>query len=442
MNRFMKTGILVLLAAAGLAGCQKKNQPGVIEPVTLKDVTYESEEQKWEAYRNMLDENTISKTFMDGMEAFSYETASRLLKERKSNLNYSPVSLYYALAMAGSGTEGETWAEVSDLLGTPDTDELAKQCGNLYRTLFYRQKYYDIMESYQGDQKDEKQPEISLGNSMWADKGIEIKTDYQSTLTDEFYASIHRVSFEEAQTWRDMEQWIKEHTKGILEPSLTENKETMVALINTLYYYGTWKDKFSSENTKEGTFTLADGSTVDVDFMNMEQYNYPYRKGEGYQTSSIVTGNGARMVFVLPDEDHTVDEFLDSPEALREAFGEADESREVIWRVPKFSFGSSMELAGLMRDLGINLMFSGQADFGKMTDQNLFVSNVIQETHIGVDEKGVEGAAYTMLMMEAAALHEPLEKVEMNLDRPFLYGIYDNYAGWLFIGVVDDPSGL
>lgn len=442
MNRFMKTGILVFLAAAGLAGCQRKDQAGVTEPARLKDVTYESEEQKWEAYKKVLDENQVSKAFSDGMDSFAFETASQLLKERQSNLNYSPVSLYYALAMAGRGAEGETWEELSGLLGTSDSGELTKQCGNLYRTLFYMQKYYDAMEYYQTDQTNEKQPEISLANSMWADKGIEIKKDYIQALTDEFYASIHPVSFKEDQTWRDMEQWIKENTKGLLEPSLAENKETMVTLINTLYYYGSWKDEFSDEKTKEGTFTLADGSTVNVDFMNMEQYGYPYRKGDGYQTSSIETGNGARMVFVLPDEGHTVDEFLASSEKLREAFGEADESREVIWRVPKFSFGSSLKLVDLLKTLGINQMFSSQADFGRMTDQELLVSNVIQESHIGVDENGVEGAAYTMLMMEAGAFSKPLEKVEMNLDRPFLYGIYSNYAGWLFIGVVDNPSAL
>ena len=85
-------------------------------------------------------------------------------------------------------------------------------------------------------------------------------------------------------------------------------------------------------------------------------------------------------------------------------------------------------------------MFTDLAEFPDISDRSLQVSKVIQETHIGLDEQGVEGAAYTVvMMMETAAPLVPEEPVEMRLDRPFIYGIRSGTGGWLFLGVVRDP---
>ncbi len=62
---------------------------------------------------------------------------------------------------------------------------------------------------------------------------------------------------------------------------------------------------------------------------------------------------------------------------------------------------------------------------------------------MGIDEKGVEGAAYTMIVLEEAGIFMSEEKLEadMILDRPFIYGIQDNKTGtWLFLGVCRNPA--
>lgn len=71
------------------------------------------------------------------------------------------------------------------------------------------------------------------------------------------------------------------------------------------------------------------------------------------------------------------------------------------------------------------------------------MDRTIQETHIGVDEEGVEGAAYTMIGIAAGSAlpaEEP-EVAEMILDRPFLFAVHDYRNDvWLFLGVCGDPS--
>ena len=111
------------------------------------------------------------------------------------------------------------------------------------------------------------------------------------------------------------------------------------------------------------------------------------------------------------------------------------------WKLPKFSFGSSYDLIENLSKMGLEKMFDEEnADFSGISDETLWVSQVIQESHIGVDEEGIEGAAYTMLAVSGAGM--PREEVaEMICDRPFIYGIQDVHSGaWLFIGICQNPG--
>lgn len=439
MKYWKAAGFGMVLAALAVSGCQRKEDKDVIEPAVIEDVDMKGRET-WEAYDEVLEANVNSDAFRNSLDDFAYKSAVMILKDREVNKNYSPLSLYYALGMAGVGAGGETFEELKDVLGVEDQAELAAECKKLYRSLYYMRKYNEaVRNEYEPENKDEKMPEISLGNSIWVDKTIKLKPEYQKQMTDELYASIHSVSFQEDQTWRNMETWIKEQTRGVLEPSLEKNGDTVISLINTLYYYGAWKDRFQESDTAQGVFTAADGTDVTADFMKMTSHTCGYKEGEGYRAAILGTGERESMVFVLPDEGRTVDEFLASPEKLKEALNEPFDTREVSWALPKFSFGSSMDLGETLMEMGVSGMFGDQADFSKMTGSDVFVSRVLQETHIGVDESGVEGAAYTMLLMEAGAAMVS-EKASMILDRPFLYGIHSDQAGWLFIGVVDNPA--
>ena len=91
--------------------------------------------------------------------------------------------------------------------------------------------------------------------------------------------------------------------------------------------------------------------------------------------------------------------------------------------------------------LGIADAFSESADFSGMCDRNVFLSKVLQESFIAVDEKGVEAAAYTIIAApEAAAEPEELPRIDFHLTRPFLYAIEANDGTMLFVGTVTVPT--
>ena len=81
------------------------------------------------------------------------------------------------------------------------------------------------------------------------------------------------------------------------------------------------------------------------------------------------------------------------------------------------------------------------ADFSGIVDnEDLFVSGVIHQANITVDEEGTEAAAATAITMEttSAEIEEPLE---FFVDQPFIYAIMDQETGAiLFMGRVMNPA--
>ena len=77
----------------------------------------------------------------------------------------------------------------------------------------------------------------------------------------------------------------------------------------------------------------------------------------------------------------------------------------------------------------------------KNSDTPCCIDSVIQESYIGVDENGVEAAAYTMVSMKANGINMmELEKLDFHLTRPFFYTIEAFDGTVLFVGTVTNPT--
>lgn len=422
-----------------LSGCAGTGDNSVkaLEP---KTVSYKADD--YDSWNELMQENQISDSFQEALEQFAFQSASRVLEESRGNVNYSPLSLYYALAMAGCGAEGGTAAQIMDSLGVQDQVQLSEQCRKLYQWFYYDRQYRKsrIQEYYE-----ENDGSIELANSLWISNQLKLKKDYREMAAARFFASSYQVDFTSREAGQQIGNWISQETNGVMQPELQLPSDTMMAILNTLYFYGGWKDAFSEVETADDNFTKTDGSQVSCPFMNRVDNSGRFMKGDGCTVSALATGNDCSMVFLLPDQGRSVEEFLNTPERLETSM-DTDyrkwKSGKVTWKVPKFSFGSTLQLAGLLQDMGMEKMFAPGAEFGKISGSPLFVTDVIQETHMGIDEDGVEGAAYTMILLEETGIFIPEgnREADMIMNRPFIYGIQDNKTGtWLFLGVCRNP---
>ena len=165
-------------------------------------------------------------------------------------------------------------------------------------------------------------------------------------------------------------------------------------------------------------------------------------RGDGYLRCALDLREAGTMVFVLPDEGISLDSLLGSPEGIQELLTGGEQSvADISIRLPKFSFQDRTDLEETLMGLGVRTCFSGGADFSRMSNVPAFISRVLQESFVGVDENGVTAAAYTLIAMtKGAAIPVEREKVDFHLTRPFLYAIESTDGAVLFIGTVTTPD--
>ena len=419
---FLRRAVAAAAAAAvafgifSFSGRLGKSDYGAIAEVVFpKAIAFDDSDARFA----IKEQNPVSDDFLNSVNEFSYSTASALLSESETNSNYSPLSLYYALAMAANGAEGDTLDILLSLLGTDSLEKLNLEAGNLYRRFY----------------SDNNIGGLKVANSMWMDDNYSFKQDFATRNAENLYASCHIVDFSSEDTAKTISDWINNNTEGTLNAEYSVSPQQVLALINTVYFHDEWVDKFDKNNTKEDTFYLEDGSEKQCDFMNSKYDTHSFSRGENFTRSYLGLKNSGSMVFILPDEGVTVQSLLSSPESVKNIFeGGEDFSGEVVWQIPKFDFSSSFDLTDMLKDLGID----ENSDFSAMSDDMISLSSVIQQTNISIDEKGVEASAFTSIQYSGAM--PPEDRADMILNRPFIYGITDSMGDLIFVGVCMDPT--
>jgi serpin B len=120
--------------------------------------------------------------------------------------------------------------------------------------------------------------------------------------------------------------------------------------------------------------------------------------------------------------------------------------RPVDVYLPRFQFSSGGSLKGPLTALGMRCAFDrSRADFSGMSPtKELFVSEVVQQTFVAVNEEGAEAAGATAIYMEKKEERKEEEPgptaIVFRADHPFLFLIRDERSGCiLFAGRLTDP---
>ncbi|HBN82393.1 MAG TPA: serpin family protein [Clostridiales bacterium] len=405
-------------------GNNNPNSGMLLEVMYPKAYAFEDSDTK----RAIREQNPVDENFINSIKEFSYKTGSAILSDNGKNKNYSPLSLFYALGLATSGAKGDTQAELLDFLGVPDIETLTLQSRNLYRTLY----------------RDNEIGKLKIANSIWMEnelngKPIVFKEDFVKQAVENFYASSHSVDFAKEETGKAMAKWIQNQTNGTLSPTIEVDPEQILTIINTVYFYDQWVDRFDKQKTAQSIFYLANGDKEKADFMNQTFSSAGFSRGEGFTRAGLQLKNASQMIFILPDAGVSPYDLLSSSEQMKEIFEGGERlNGEVVWKIPKFNFGSEFSLKDTLGSLGIVSAFRPDADFTGITDHTAFISNVRQETHIAIDEIGVEASAFTRIEYAGAAL--PNGRADMILNSPFIYGITAQNGTLLFVGVCENPA--
>ena len=371
---------------------------------------------------------------------YTLRTARALLEtEREKNAVYSPVNLYLALCMLTETTDGASRSQLLDLLGLEDTAQSRETASALWHTLY----------------QDGAAGKTLLANSLWLNTQLETNEETVQKLADSYFASVFRAPMGSESTDRAIAEWVNANTNGLLSDAaagLETRPETLMMLLSTLYFKGTWARQFEDYNTVEDIFTDAAGREQKIDFMHASEKGGYYR-GDHFTAAALPFRDGTSMWFLLPDRGMAPQDALlqsatpfsavpfDGDPILETAYGAAlvrEGYARISWSVPKFDVSSDLDLTAQLEALGVTDIFGGSADFSPLTPLDAAVSAVRHAARVKVDEEGCEAAAFTAVTAETtSAMPEQLPVIEMDLDRPFGFLITGADGLPLFLGVVN-----
>lgn len=372
------------------------------------------------------EKTTDAKSAVKSVRKFGYDFMEQYLSEK--NPVMSPVSAYVVLGMVGNGAKGTTKKEFEKVLGS---DMLAAS-EQLLHTLPQEQ---DGMK-------------LTLANSAWLDEAFTPKKAWLNTAKTQFQADVFTEKLSTNATKNKINSWVSDRTNQLIPKLLDKKmeKETRLALINTLYFKADWQQPFIPEKTSVADFHSDYGKTIQTDMMHDGNYVCGYFKDDASE-GVILPYKDSNFAFVAvkPSKDEKIRDWYASytPEKL-EALLDSSQTKNVDLSLPKFDIRCRMKLNDSLNKMGIKKAFDEKkADLtllGKSKDEeNLYLSFVLQEAVIRVAEEGTEAAAATIGGI-AAGTAMIIDKPIVKFDRSFMYMIVDTESGApLFMGIVDEP---
>jgi serine protease inhibitor len=346
---------------------------------------------------------------------------------KNENVVISPLSLNTVLSLTQNGAAGKTKEEMLQSLEMKGLDD--RMINESYQSVI---AHYNSLKSI----------EIKMGNSIWMNKGLQVREDFKSIGRNFYEAEISTVDFSKNSATETINKWISKQTAGNIKKIVDSfDKNTAMALINTVYFKGKWSKSFNEKNTSKQKFTSSDNSVKEVDMMK-EQLSVDYLKGEDFQAIRLpYEDSNFGMYIFLPDKEKSIDNILgdmsfDNWNRWMNKFTR----KEAQVHLPKFKIEFEAELNEMLETFGMGSAFTDEADFTKISDKHsLYIDLVKQKCYIDVDEAGTEAAAVTVVTMKetSAAIDKP---IDFKADRPFIYAIADKKTGMLlFIGKVEKP---
>ena len=364
--------------------------------------------------------------FTESMADFSIKLFKQSITDNENSL-ISPLSVTFALAMTANGADGRTLAQMEQLLG----GEIPLDALNEY------------LYSYAGRLPSTSKSKLNIANSIWLrdnNDRLRVEADFLQRNANYYGAAAYKAAFN-SQTLRDINNWVKSNTDGMIDKILDEIDEThLLYLINAVMFDAEWQSVYYKEHVREGIFTDISGAEQKASFMHSTERQYlddgmatgfikPYADG-GYSFAALLPNEGVPIEAYI--ESLTGGGFLNTLNNAQEAV--------VYASMPKFKYEYSIKMNDALAMLGIPDAFDVEkADFSRMaasTDGNIFIDLVLHKTFISVDELGTKAGAVTMVAMSGGGTG-PTDVKTVHLDRPFLYAIIDNATNLpVFIGTL------
>jgi serine protease inhibitor len=319
--------------------------------------------------------------------------AQKLFDVFEQNCVYSPLSIAYIMSILHLGSVGNTEMQITNLLTIKNSMDDLLMCSKIFNT--------DI---------------IKLANAILVNKNMPIREEYLQMARQLALVSNEDFSNRNAIVTK-ANQFIETNTNNLVKDILKENMigmDTVMILINTIYFKTYWDKPFKNIRTRKEKFN----SVVDVEMME-NTMSCLYREDEVAQLVELMyKGKEFCMGIILPKEPLSINvctNYLKGDIPLMPT--------EVQVHIPKFTQRKNIDLVPYMKKLGVMDIFTLASEMDRMVSVPAYVSTMIHEAVVIVDEAGTEAAAVTVAAIKRQCMMMKPEPIIFYANRSFVYYI-------------------
>lgn len=360
----------------------------------------------------------------------------------------SPLSAYIALVLLLNGstelsqTQRELWVQLSNT-ALPSSMKALTPAENSLNT-----QTATLMRSLQS-QSSGKGTELLIANAVWTNRTTLTKA-YQDSMMKLFQAPVTPVT-----SVAPINAWANKSTKGLIKQALPADAEFKAVITNAVYFKAAWMYQFDQRSTYAAPFATSANRTVQAQMMNkgFSQDDVEFSEVEAsFRAVKLpYKGSNIKAIAVLPDQkkyglnaDNALVQ-IGIDRILNARWTSASEAvPDLRVALPKFKIKLEMLPVGqALKAMGVSTAFDEKrASFNRLSNEPLYVTDVVQSVAVIVDEVGTEAAAVTSIMVGATSA--PLNPTPpLVFDRPFIFLIVDEKSNEvLFMGTVKDPSKM
>jgi serpin B len=368
-------------------------------------------------------------SIIESENSFAFDIFKKVLENsgESENIIISPLSIALALSMTLNGSNGATRDAMLEALRVKGiTPEIIN---NSYKNLSEALLSVD------------KRVLISIANSVWTENNFVVKDPFTDILTGFYNAESKSFDITDPLAPKQINSWIESKTNGLIKNMIHQlNDNTVMLLINAIYFKGKWKAQFDNGNTVQRSFYKPGGAISDVPMMKQTS-DFKIFTGEGFVLAEFPYGQGNFVMDVfLPDNRNGVIGIvpLINDNSFNGWVSDMD-VRKTDVLFPRFKYGYKKQLKDVLTIMGMGIAFTDDADFSNISDLDLLINDVTHQAFIETNEEGTEAAAATIVDIGVTSM--PADPFILNIDHSFLYIIRETTTNSiLFMGRVVDPT--
>ncbi|KAG8449076.1 hypothetical protein GDO86_015939 [Hymenochirus boettgeri] len=360
---------------------------------------------------------------------FAFNLFRQVAAEHPSeNIFFSPVSISTAFAMLSLGAKGATLSQILEGLSFNASEISEEEIHPGFQHLLHMLN----------DPHSELQ--LESGNALFVADDFKPLQKFLDDVKKFYESEAFSTDFKnEEEAKKLINDYVEKKTHGkIAELLKSVNPQSVLLLINYIYFRGKWEKPFEVEFTKDGDFHVDNETVVTVPMMSKNgRFNVAYDKEHGCTVVEIPYKGNATSLFILPDEGklQQVEEALNKPTI--KSWKKLFHYQSIDLKIPKFSISATLDLKEELTKMGVTDVFSDRSDLsGIVESPPLKVSKAIHKAVLSIDEKGTEAAGTTAIEIMPMSL-----PMRYSFDRPFLVVIYDlETRNSLFLGRIVNPN--